>query len=270
MVEPLVFFIDIDGTLIGDVTPQVCEWEIVEAIDKSKITGFRNSLVDVLVNGLLRPQIADFIIGMKQRYDHVEFYVFTASDVRWANFVVPCIEKAIGFKFNRPIFTRENCIDQKKSLDCIIPKVVRGLKKKYPKISMRMLRSRVALIDNNDVLVPCESHRCIRAPTYSFIYYNDVLSKLSLADIERGYITIATIMYKYGLIDSKVVHDPIKMRASYYTCLGKKVHEEKNQHSKDYYWTKLFRILQALHFEDLKSSTIKKINKAIKRELKLV
>lgn len=266
---PLVLFIDIDGTLVGDVTPQVCEWEIIETVDKSKLPSFRCGLIDVLVHGLLRPNVADFLTGMKRISPDIEFFVFTASDMRWANFLVPCIEKAIGIKFNRPIFTRNHCIDQRKSLDCVLPHVLRRLKKQHPKLSMKNMRERIALVDNNDVLVPCESHRCIKVPTYSFAYYTDILSKLAPRTIEKNHFEIATILERYDMSSHKGVASDVEVfRSEYYKRLGSLVASSAtagHSGSDNNLWMRLLSVIKSLHPDDFKEGTVKRINKMLKR-----
>jgi len=267
---PLVLFIDIDGTLVGDVTPQVCEWEIIETVDKSKLSSFRCNLIDILIHGLLRPNIADFLTGVKRIIPDIEFFVFTASDMRWANFLVPCIEKAIDIKFNRPIFTRNHCIDQRKSLDCVLPHVLRRLKKQHPKISMKSMRERIALVDNNDVLVPCESHRCIKVPTYGFAYYTDILSKLAPRTIEKNHFEIATILERYNMSSCHkgVASDVEVFRSEYYKRLGSLVASSASSvsgRSDNDLWLRLLAVMKALHPDDFKEGTLKKINKMMKK-----
>jgi hypothetical protein len=278
---PLILFIDIDGTLVGDVKPQVCEWEILDKHDPSKLASFKQHLIDVLKCGLLRPNIADFLTSLKDSYEHVEFFIFTAADKDWATFLVPCIEKVIGLKFNRPVFTRKHCSiksqEYKKSLDAVLPWVIRNHKRKYPTMSLKTLRNRVAIIDNNNVLVSGETHRCIDCPTYTFMYFHDVLSRLPIETLQRKYHDIAATLIKYGMIvsSSSLHYNTMSFntfRTMYYKRLAELIAENAKycKQGKDDYWVKLMNVMKNLSLENLRDNTIKCINKQMHRTKKAI
>jgi hypothetical protein len=274
---PLVLFIDVDGTLIGDISPQVCEWEILSKFDKFKLRAFKAHLIDTLVNGLLRPHIADFLMDVKKKYDHVEFFVYTASNTSWANFLIPCIEKAINMQFQRPYFTRNNCLfknsEVQKSLDCVLPVVTRRLRTAYPNMNNKMMKNRIGIIDNNNVLVRGETHRCIKCPTYSFVYYYDVLGKMELSTLMKRYVEISEILSNYGLFPRISAKSSFSFRA-FLTNYHQKLAECVREHARnlklsnnDKFWVFLGNIIHKIELEDLKESSIKSINKSIQKQV---
>lgn len=274
---PIVIFLDIDGTLIGDISPQVCEWEILTKVDRSKLPRFKQSLIDTLSNGLLRPHIAEFLMNVKKKYECVEFFVYTASNTAWANFLVPCIEKAIGINFQRPVFARNNCLIRRseflKSLDCVMPVVVRKLRPIYPMVSVKALKSRVAIVDNNNVLVKSEEHRCIKCPTYNFVYHYDVLSKLDLSALKAKYMEIVPILISYGFFPRVSQQKTFSLRAfltnyheRLYSSIRDNVHEMKNS-SNDRFWLHLMKVLHKMDIQHLKEASVKEINTMLGKQI---
>jgi len=155
---PRTLLIDMDGTLIGRISPQLCEYDILTRVQKNKIKQFRTDLVSKMRQGIVRPYLAEFCHRVKKDSPHTELFVYTASDDKWAKFLVPVIEEAIGFKFQRPLFTRKHCVlpssssssDYKKSIDLVAPLIYKSLRTKYPLMrGPNDVMRNVALIDNN-------------------------------------------------------------------------------------------------------------------------
>lgn len=263
---PLVLFLDIDGTLIGDVLPQVCEWEVLSRFDAAKLPAFKKHLIEALKAGLLRPNVSDFITSLRARYEHIEFFIYTASDMTWANFLIPCIEQIIGFKFNRPLFSRKHCeSNKKKSISKVLPSVVRSLKGTYSGVTVKSLKNRVAIVDNNNVMVDGESHRCIKCPTYNFAYLYDVLARIDVLKLIKNYQEIISILQRYELYLSTLIptsfnsfkaryYKYLAKRVQYYNAFGQKVFAQ------DRLWVHLMNVLSKMQLEDLRSPIIEKIN----------
>lgn len=115
--KPLVVLLDLDGTLAGRVTSVLCEYEIYKTVTVSKKSNsfnvpkhIRESMISRLRYGIIRPHVIDFCRGVAEMGSGIELFVFTASENTWANFFVPCVEAALGVRFNRPIFTRNHCV----------------------------------------------------------------------------------------------------------------------------------------------------------------
>ena len=138
---PYIFILDIDNTIIGNITNCIGEWIILNHIHKyckmnNIIANCKKKLdiIDELNEGLLRPYFIDFINFIKQKYINVEIYLFTKSSYKWINDggYIENIEKICKTKFNKPYFTRENSLDGEKLLGNIFDIIIKNLQRKYP------------------------------------------------------------------------------------------------------------------------------------------
>lgn len=92
---PLVVVLDLDGTIIGDITPQIVSWEICNDIKSSGGGNFYKpkDLYAKLQGGIIRPYFAEFIKSLKKNIPNIEFFIFTASEKKWAMNIIGYIEK---------------------------------------------------------------------------------------------------------------------------------------------------------------------------------
>jgi hypothetical protein len=224
---PRVLLLDMDGTMIGKITPQVCEYEVLMATQKSKLKSMKSDLVERLRQGIIRPYLASLCALIKKgEIRNVETYVYTASESKWANFLVPCIEEAIGFKFNRPIFTRNHCVtvgqEYKKSLGIVFPSIYRKLKTKYKLVDVRSLSDNMILVDNNHTVLlnPAkDGRRLVKCPTYNFAYYYDVLGRVDLPVLHAKYQRLIPILvsnYMFPDVRPSEVHSVQQFVFMYY------------------------------------------------------
>ena len=155
---PLTIVLDLDGTVVGDVTPQVIMYEIIEQCKhdygKTTIKLPMNELHDQLQSGLIRPFFQQFVNDVSGQ--GVEFFVYTASEKKWAEFLVKQIEKVYNIRINRPIFTRDQCTyinkDYKKSLKTICPAVLKSINKRYAtSFKEGDAVNKILVIDNREV-----------------------------------------------------------------------------------------------------------------------
>lgn len=171
--------LDLDGTIIGEILPQVTEWQLLLEYKKEHLRQYRTALIDLLKGSLVRPGMTEFINNARK--SNIELFVYTASEHKWANFLVPCVETAIGVTFNRPIFTRNHMVVNpktgtfQKSITRILPILNRSLKRNGHFKDEQVSINHCLLIDNNETLVDEEMERLVLCPTYKYIIYNDVL-----------------------------------------------------------------------------------------------
>lgn len=259
---PLVCVLDIDGTLVGDVRYDVAEWDLLQRIgDAAMQRAFRSEFIKRLERGLMRPHLSDFIVYMKSLPIGCEFFIYTASDDDWAKFIVPCIEAAAHVKFERPIFSRQNCIPLRtrrnsnivmlyKSLDKIAPVVCNKLRPRYPRVSPKAINSGIFLVDNSDVLIPGERHRCIQCPTYQFLPVRNILTLLSDQQLTTHVSTITRVLKQHGLVPaSSTVTQAIayynELLAVYRSQLHVIVQENQSARG-DVYWLALMNVFKRL------------------------
>lgn len=202
-----ILFIDIDGTMVGNVAHLVCEWDLVNTFERTKARALKASIVDRLRFGILRPYLDQFLKHLPAK---TPVFVYTASDKVWAGFLVSCIEQALDFKFQRPIFSRVHCTsvdgEYKKSLRRVLPIARRSLGLRPDDPSARGL-----LIDNTPSVLPADEARdaLVVCPTYDFAYYYDVLGNLSASVVHAKFPRIIATLKKNKAFPETIDSDRI-------------------------------------------------------------
>ena len=242
-------FIDIDGTMIGDILPQIAEWEIITKFEKSKMANFKKNLKIQLQNGLLRPNISSFIDTIKANNSDCEFFIYTASNPAWAHFIIGVIESTIGFKFNRPLFTRDHCFSSKHSQKNLYDVCSIAFNKKRTVYIERKIKTakdfyqKSILIDNNHVLPKHEQTKLLVCPTYSYKDTYDVTRLVSEDTLSTNYLEISRILYHCDLfpkVESNHFSYPV-FKSIYFSHLGNVIKDGvKNKQNKDTFWELLF------------------------------
>lgn len=231
--DPRVIILDLDGTVIGRIGAPACEHHLLQMLaPNTRVAGtntntragtgmggaagapmraFRDGLIARLRYGIIRPHMHAFCAQAAQQ--GVELFVYTASEASWAAFLVPCIEAALGLKFNRPILTRAHCIkardpatgvvQYRKSLTKVLPLVHAGLARAgqrgggktnaAPNASrtrrspldargLDALRARTIMVDNTpDIMLEArDAARVVECPTYNYSYTYDVLERIGI------------------------------------------------------------------------------------------
>lgn len=138
-----------------------------------------------LKNGLLRPNVSDFIHLCNKKFKNVEVFFYTNSGYSWTNsFLGKNIEKALKIKINRPFFTRENSMMNtvKKSLANIYPTIISSLIKKYPllnngNITEYILNNRTIFVDDIKDNIFAYTKRQLVCPSYNYRPSYDIYEK---------------------------------------------------------------------------------------------
>lgn len=185
--EPFVFILDLDGTIIGDCAYQVIVQNIEDVAKQNKIkTNSKDMLIDCYSQSskLIRPYFKYFINTMKTNFSNSQFYIYTASEKSWANKEIAMIEKTHDFKFNRPLFTRDDCIVDsygmyKKSVKKILPRIIKANK------NIQIKNDKILVIDNNKVFIDFNNNM-IECPTYNYTHFCDVWDKVDKNHIQNA------------------------------------------------------------------------------------
>lgn len=209
---PLVLFLDLDGTIIGDITHLLAEKEVISSFCPGGVVKeMRSSHISRMRYGLIRPRFDSFLRRVEQcnlssSKNHLELFIYTASEQSWAIYIIGIIEVALGCKFNRPLFTRNNCrpLDDgtfEKILTPLFPSVVSCLRRKGYDVSVSSLEGRVALIDNTPSVVrtALDRSRLISCPTYNFILAFDVIRLIRTDVLQVKYESIARLLASFGM-----------------------------------------------------------------------
>lgn len=273
--KPLVFIIDIDGTMIGDIRPQITLYELNLAIKKHdkhvNVMNFKDFQYKLKHGGIVRPYFAKFVKKIKETIPTAEFFLYTASECKWARFLVPHIEKAIGIKFNRPIFTRANCIidnksDIKKALCNITPSVLRALKKKYGELKKHDLMNRMLAIDNTyDVFDETDQKYVIHCPSYDYKYPENIPMYVTQSVFDK-YLTVITDSME-RLINMKPVKNYMEFLHLFYSyyvnMLSRLYHHNQNQ-LKDKYFLYLLNIIIYKRITSFPPATVAYLERKLK------
>jgi hypothetical protein len=191
---PFILIFDIDYTMIGNVGYPYAEAKLMELIYKNckqkdisdKCINKVIDFTDVMEDGLLRPDLSEFVKFCDKKYKNVEVFVYTNSPYKWAqDIMIQQIEKVSDIKFNKPYFTRENSsILMKKQLSHIWDTICNQLSKKYPKLSNNpkmqkyVFDNRFMMIDDQKGVVDDFPNKQIVCPEYTYIPYYDIPDKI--------------------------------------------------------------------------------------------
>ena len=263
MTIPYVFIFDIDGTMIGDIRPQVVVYDILNEIKhltKGTKKLYESSDFEYkLKNGIVRPYLINFINDIKKQYHYVEFFIYTASQNQWALYLIKAIEKALDIQFNRPIFTRNDCMyingEYRKSLARIKGRIFKTLKRKYSDYQPSLMKDHIVMIDNSKVFQPNDEN-IIYCPTYTFKYPENLPAIISREIYEKY----------YKIINKYTSHIPLtsnylKFQKYYYQNYINDLIKMKT--TDDRFWILLKDILINKNIVSFDSRTIKYINMKI-------
>jgi len=188
--KPIVFLLDFDGTLVGDVEWLANEYTLFQNYNSgqvSKVVKYQPAyLMQDLGQHMIRPYLKEFLLATKLKYPQIEFFIYTASDTEWAEFIIPRVEQKLGFKFNRPLFTRTHCICKNgsyiKSLDTVRGIVYKRLAKQYKLKTMNDIQSMI-LVDNTPHVLT-DNRAQVLCPTYDYQLPVDLTRQIPVSMLE--------------------------------------------------------------------------------------
>jgi len=245
--EPVIFLLDLDGTLQGDVSPQLKEFELVHNVNsqircKNKIRYSTKLLFNDMKNGLIRPYVKEALHEIKSKHKNVEFFIYTASSDEWAKFLLP---KIIAFGsleniINKPFFTRSHCLpDGRKSISKLKPLIIKSLlgHNKYKNASFK----HIYLVDNNFVLNIPEIDRLLHCPTYNYKSLNCPLRNIDEDNLNKYHNFISIFLF-----DMNTIHRLHLMKVYYDRAFKEYVDTEMSneKYKSDQYWNKFSNILK--------------------------
>lgn len=283
---PLVLFIDLDGTILGDISHLLAERDVVTVFcpGPASMKALRASHVSRMRYGVVRPRLDSFLRRLEQCNKdatgrHIETFVYTASEPAWAAYVVGIIEIALGFRFNKPVFTRRNCQAMangtfQKALTPLLPTVVSSLRRKGYGLTLAGLEGRVALVDNNPTVIrsAVDRVRLITCPTYNFVQAFDVLRLVDIDVMQAKYELIAQLLASLGMYpDTRPPRSCRHFLRIYYAGLmarlRKTTRAENGAEIRDRFWA---RLRSAILSPSLVTSFDETHVKAIERHVSLV
>jgi hypothetical protein len=182
---PYIFIFDWDGTIAGKVDFQSHQYSLHNTLKKH---GFKPAKQHPIPPAfypnakLIRPGFSSFVKTMKKVYPDAQFYIYTASEKQWANQEIAWTEKTHDIRFNRPLFTREDCSvdavgNNRKSIARIFPRIMKSISKEYPLTAAQreqVLNNQLIVIDNNAVYTD-RMDRLLLCPDYNYAVFENLL-----------------------------------------------------------------------------------------------
>ena len=251
MESPLVIVLDLDGTIIGDIRHQITTYDIHDTIKQSggKMQYNFKDYKSKLKDGIIRPFFCEFVRRLKQEIPRIEFFVYTASEQKWAVHIINHVEKTCSVKFNRPLFTRKDCIVHNsifsKSLAKIKPQIAKTLKRKYGPVN---LENRILVIDNTDIFLKEDQPYQILCETYNFEYPENIGAIVNHADYTKHHHIINKVLAEHlgiFLIGSNYLDFQDKFYR-YYSSVLRKALPTNNDFTKDTFYKNLRRAIVKL------------------------
>ena len=247
----LVFLIDLDGTIQGDVTNQIKEHKLLSLINNFTNNSYKlkqnlKDLQDDMRNNLLRPFFQSFMKLIQTDFKgEIEIFVYTHSEKKWAYKMISVIESVINCKINRPILTRNHCINSNtnhiKSISKVQRLIENSLLQKYQHIKSKSdLNLDIYLIDNKSNLIASEQHRLIKCPTYNYKTYCNPMRNIPHKIVDKY----------HKLISNELLHrtysNTWEMQSVFFASVCKHVNivkQTNNPYNNDIYWKKIIQQL---------------------------
>ena len=176
----LIIILDLDGTIIGNCSFQadLYNLQLIQKNNKIKLINNYNLQKSYSINSkLIRPNFLYFYKKIKHLYPKCFIYIYTASEKKWAYKEIEYIEKNLQIKFNRPIFTRDDCVlnsnnEYKKLVKKILPKIIKNLQNK------NNIEDKLLIIDNNNTFIDYLNN-FILCKTYDYTYFLDLWKNIN-------------------------------------------------------------------------------------------
>lgn len=252
-----IFILDLDSTIIGNCSYQSKMFEYGITLKKYNkninINKILSPYYDTNKSLLIRPYFIYFINKMKEIYkDNVLFYIYTASSTDWANFQIKLIEKNNNIKFNRPIFTRKNCL-----YDNINNNFVKKIEPILNKIKSKSTDYDIIIIDDNDVYLDYTNTH-IKCKPYNFISYCDFEPVLNNLPQHMQSDLLNAFKCPVNNIDACNIKNKIKIyKWLYNKC--KFIYNKNKIYENDMFWLYLTNIIDANKITDFNDNIIKQL-----------
>jgi hypothetical protein len=191
---PIIFVLDMDQCIIGN-SEYILNYRIL--INNYILENCKNKKINSEICKIskdlwkqyeylyyIRPYFKEFILNIKKLFKNVEFFIFSFGIKEYVETTIEYVEEKIDFKFNRPLFTREDGI---RKIDNSYIKEIKGfqeiimksIKSKYSKLDIEeIFNNRLIIIDDikdywdNSHLIICNPYEYIPIPYLDYSFLN--------------------------------------------------------------------------------------------------
>jgi hypothetical protein len=189
---PVIFIFDLDRTLIGnprhildyqDTLDFIKNARISQKISKEDLSDedFKAlpSWKNLFVPEFFRPHLKESLETLRKYFPTAEFFIYSAGVPDYVKSMVDIVEKHIGFRFNRPLFSRTECPTNEanefsKSIVAQFPKIIQSLSllDRYSGLNLEeytetLMDNSVLFIDDTD-FVWDNKEKWIKCPAYNY------------------------------------------------------------------------------------------------------
>jgi hypothetical protein len=285
---PYVFVLDWDGTIAGKVDFQSQYYSVVTSLKKY---GFKPRVQHAIPpafapsSKLIRPGFADWMNKMRKVFPDVYFFIYTASEKKWAHQEIAWVEKLHDIKFARPIFTRDDCTTDshgniRKALGRVFPRIIRTISKSRgqvltPSQRKTILDNNIVIIDNNAVYTD-RTDKLLLCPDYAYCVFENLLSVIPKD--ARKHPQVQQLIY--GLINSGYMcslpgetDDGMRALSKQYHWLATKcnsITSANEEYHVDDFWKHLKKLIVGNQLQTFSASIIKQLQEASWKHAKLI
>jgi hypothetical protein len=238
---PIIFVLDMDQCIIGN-SEYIFKYQILinyfilKNCKNKKINGEICKISKDLWKqyeypDYIRPYFKEFIFNIKKLFKNVEFFIFSFGTKEYVETTIEYVEEKIDFKFNRPIFTRNDGI---RKIDNSYIKEINGFQEmimnsKYSKLEIEeIFNNRLIIIDDqkrfwdNPHLIECNSYSYTPIPYLDHSFLNllrinvDILNYIKNSDnlLLPNYLVSSTsyddFFLNYHLYTSELINKNLK------------------------------------------------------------
>ena len=179
------------------------------------------------------------------------------------------IEKTHNMKFNRPIFTRDDCIvdsygQYRKSVKKILPKIIRGNKK------FHINPEKILVVDNNSTYIDYASNFLL-CSTYNYILFCDVwtmmkkeyMKIMEIYQVIRNLITTNKLCKYCTFNDNIGDSKSLENKHRWFYRKHKKINKMNKKYINDTFWKKLAHAIVDNKMLTFNKETVEQLHKAI-------
>lgn len=283
---PIIFVLDMDECIIGK-SRYILEYEylinnyILNNCKNKKINGEICKINKDLWKQYeypyyIRPYFKEFIFNIKKMFKNVEFFIFSFGTKEYVEYTIEYVEEKIDFKFNRPLFTRNDGIRKIdnsyiKEINGFQEIIMNSIKTKYSKLEIEeIFNNRLIIIDDkkdfwdNPHLIECNPYSYIPIPYLDYSFLNLLRTNVNLLN----FIKNSNNQLLPNYLVSSTSYDDFFLNYHLYTSELINQHIQTNNEAiKDEFFKNLFNNLKS-RFKLKKPFTIKFIENLNKKMIK--
>jgi len=288
---PVLFIMDMDKTIIGesdmilgahsliDFVRNCCKTNKIQDLPCPKAVKYQ----DLTIKEFIRPDAKNFFHKIKENFPTAEFFIYSHGTKDYVDKMIPMLEKELDMQFARPIFTRNDCIQNERGKDMKTVMVhydtmIKSLVNKYPALKDKknqdlVIKERILFIDDNDMVWDIKT-KWIKCPHYSYKPIIDIQSYIDSKTIQhelvQSYIKAELNYFVITNVESNTIDEQKMAYHVHMASLYQSVVEVNRDALKDKFFDILLNVLKPYknHVHLFKDEYIEKINKTLENKLK--